>query len=284
MRSACAAANEPGADAGGARGAGAGSVGGGGKARRPPHPRGQDRPGNGKDPPSPGSRRVGASGFLHTFHGDLHSPPPETADTGPPRRVGVFGVRRSSAVRLLVRASGRRNDRTRIVSGPRACVSDVGKISASPLDTRFLGPDHSGHVQFHSPPPPPQRTTHNAELNGRPRAGRSAASFLCSCAAVPGGVSILAASCGVKNAPGAPSACRDTDSPGLVRGAGIEPSTSRAWRIGRSAMCSPTRFPHGRRPDPQSRSAERRCDRQGAAGRGAARGDPKRTSETPYAA
>ena len=70
-------------------------------------------------------------------------------------------------------------------------------------------------------PPPP----HSAELNGsRPRAGRSAASFLRSCAAVLGGVSILATGCGpgVKNAPGTPTAYQDTDSPGLVRGTGIE--------------------------------------------------------------
>ena len=131
------------------------------------------------------------------------------------------------------------------------------------------------------PPPPPQRAAHNAELNGPPSAGRSAASFLCSCAAVPGGVSIPATGCGpgVKNAPGAPSACRDTDSPGLVRGAGIEPrhSQSMADRTIRHMLANPVLE---RAAPPQSRNDERRCDRRGAAGRGR-RATRTRTSETP---
>ena len=60
---------------------------------------------------------------------------------------------------------------------------------------------------------------------------------------MPGGVSIPATGCGpgVKNAPGAPSACRDTDSPGLVRGAGVEPrhSQSMAERTIRHLLANP---------------------------------------------
>ena len=108
----------------------------------------------------------------------------------------------------------------RVLARARA---DAGKNFTLRLTRVFLGPIIVACSV--SPPPPPQRATHNAKLNERRSgAGRSATSFLRSCAAVPGGVSIPVTGCGpgVKNAPGAPSACRDTDSPSLVRGAGIE--------------------------------------------------------------
>ena len=161
--------------------------------------------------------------------------------------VGVSG-----AVSVASRAPGADGRRARGATGSlrglaraRTAGDRCRKKFRPPLDTRFSGSDHRRMFSFTPPPPPPpQRAAHNAELNERRfGAGRSAASFLLSCAAVPGGVSIPATGCGpgVKNAPGAPSACRDTDSPGLVRGAGIEPQhiQSMAARTIRHMLANP---------------------------------------------
>ena len=84
----------------------------------------------------------------------------------------------------------------------------------------------------------------------------------------------------MKNAPGAPSACRDTDSPGLVRGAGIEPQhiQSMAERTIRHMLANPVLE---RAAPPNREATNDAATVEALPAAAAARATRTRTSETP---